>query len=580
MADAGAKRVKQRRRTKVNKDKKTFRRSAYDTPVEFEGVLEKFSSSRLVSQKFQKRCVLGLLHFVLLPGSETCSARVSLVFPRFFIISGHYLKYFSVEHSQSKRPEQVRGLIDLHHLKECIALDGALVLHIQNGQEEERLQLRAESEDKARAWKAAFEQGHLFENETIRMDLPASALNISHVPGAAENQASPFGMSKGQAEKHRRLQGRHIDPAAQQDYKQLLQPSDQPEQNRVAGACYTHAFDRKPKTQFKLKVIPYTKTRGGGTRFEVHSLSERCRGHVLEHDLLVAINGQRVEKCTLEEVTAMLKKCKTGAVLQFYATKASVDSDDIANRAALKVQTHVRMKLTQKTFRGHQQLRAEVGAAGGSGGGGQGGATMVGGTQQQLPPYLCHWRLSRHMGTQLQQYYYRYCPQRLSDPRQLEEQLQWLEQSDDHLPQLQRQLLDMYGRELAVDLNAVKLERAVRKFFERYDPPELEDGGFYELVDRARTDFAGLQQDVFDEYGARLQGVPAAALAKAGTAPQQQQQQQQQQSTPSSNSRERKKSSVALDGGNGAFVGIGEVAGEGGLDEQDGSTIAEDASAL
>ena len=37
---------------------------------------------------------------------------------------------------------------------------------------------------------------------------------------------------------------------------------------------------------------------------------------------------------------------------------------------------------------------------------------------------------------------------------------------------------------------------------------------------------------------------------------------------------------VALDGELGAVVGIGGVAGEGGLDEQDGSTIAVDASAL
>ena len=37
---------------------------------------------------------------------------------------------------------------------------------------------------------------------------------------------------------------------------------------------------------------------------------------------------------------------------------------------------------------------------------------------------------------------------------------------------------------------------------------------------------------------------------------------------------------VALDGELGAVVGIGRVAGEGGLDEQDGSTITKDASAL
>ena len=37
---------------------------------------------------------------------------------------------------------------------------------------------------------------------------------------------------------------------------------------------------------------------------------------------------------------------------------------------------------------------------------------------------------------------------------------------------------------------------------------------------------------------------------------------------------------VALDGELGTVVGIGGVAGEGGLDEQDGSTIAVDASAL
>ena len=37
---------------------------------------------------------------------------------------------------------------------------------------------------------------------------------------------------------------------------------------------------------------------------------------------------------------------------------------------------------------------------------------------------------------------------------------------------------------------------------------------------------------------------------------------------------------VALNGELGAVVGIGRVAGEGGLDEQDGSTIAVDASAL
>ena len=37
---------------------------------------------------------------------------------------------------------------------------------------------------------------------------------------------------------------------------------------------------------------------------------------------------------------------------------------------------------------------------------------------------------------------------------------------------------------------------------------------------------------------------------------------------------------VALEGGNRAVVGFGGVAGEGDLDEQDGSTAAVDASAL